>query len=692
MYGAVDFFDIPFLNAIEYFGGMIANAMKWATLYGQIFGLVGIVWTSFQVIVSKLAIKDFLWKSLANWVCFLLLMSSYGFIINFFSQIGNEVGIKAGGGTKIIEDNLSAMYDGIQADKQRALQKSQTTTAFNVVSEYIGYFENAGIDIYKSFNDGYEKGTDYNTILDNLTNEVNRQGADSYAWGGGNKKTALEFIKEAREEAKKNNQEASSLQTDWIIQAIDEVTTRVYPDGKEGEDITKSYLTLNLWLNDKQGNRLIYLSPASMFRLGLLCCNIKTWKLNNDYDVKQKEIGDGFTKIGENLLLLFQKLCDTALNAVGNLVLIVATVFCMIQYIMTILEYTIISGLGAIFIPLVLFDGTKDIPKKLIPVFVNMMIKFIVMTSCLIFVYWLFINDTSRIMGEGLGGAWTSLATTILNCVLAYVLTSNAPKIAQTILTGQPQMSMGEFVAGAGALVGTAVGAGKVAKAGSSVARGAVNTGKNIAGTVSKIQGAKEAKDTLTNGKGEGGKLTAGQKFANTMSATGAVLGDSLKNSVKEKGSNWLHGGGKGGNGGGGSSENKYNQTGTNKDGSALSNNSNNNYKNAKMTDGNGQSRSMTTKEFNAEKKQQGANLMLDKMAQKEAKQNAKADSGKLPDSLTGNKRQTEANKPREKKPNSSSGGNQAPKLNQQKKNKPHTNNKGRKRNNRPRGKNKKKK
>lgn len=48
-------------------------------------------------------------------------------------------------------------------------------------------------------------------------------------------------------------------------------------------------------------------------------------------------------------------------------VLIACCIFALIQYVMTILEYTIVMGIGAFFIPFILFDGTKDLPKNSSP-------------------------------------------------------------------------------------------------------------------------------------------------------------------------------------------------------------------------------------------------------------------------------------------------------------------------------------
>ena len=67
------------------------------------------------------------------------------------------------------------------------------------------------------------------------------------------------------------------------------------------------------------------------------------------------------------------------------------------------------------------------------------------------------ISPTSGSMG------WPAFGECIFICLISFILTSNAPKIAMTLLTGQPQLSMGEFMQAAGTFAAGAVAAKGVA-------------------------------------------------------------------------------------------------------------------------------------------------------------------------------------------------------------------------------------
>lgn len=338
-------------------------------------------------------------------------------------------------------------------------------------------------------------------------------------------------------------------------------------------------------------------------------------------------------------------------------VLIACCIFALIQYVMTILEYTIVMGIGAFFIPFILFDGTKDLPKKLVPVFTGFFIKMIVMTICLFFVFYLFIQETVDIMAENGGMNWVTFATICFTSLIALVLTQNAPKIAMTLLTGQPQLSMGEFVQA----VGSAVVGGKLLAKGTAATAHATKEGaRNIAqgyvdtrGGLSKVRAAGKAASQST--KELGG--TDSQARSAAVKGMFATVGGDLKDKFKNAGNNFLHGGnggkrGMAGSGGGMSGNQAHQRSGQNTsreigkdDSRTLNQTSNPHFQNATKFDSATQSSvNMTRKEFYDEKRQQGANIgnstALKVMEKAEKKQQQQKKDSALPENLTGNERE----------------------------------------------------
>ncbi len=264
------------------------------------------------------------------------------------------------------------------------------------------------------------------------------------------------------------------------------------------------------------------------------------------------------------------------------------------------------------------------------------------------FVFYLFIQETVDIMTDNGGMNWVSFVTVVFTCVIGFVLTQNAPKIAQTLMTGQPQLSMGELVTAAGSLaMGTFKGvkaAGHITKEGSrKVAQGAVNAH----GTAAKMNSARKAASSSAK---DLGASVAQQRMAGAKGMFAAASTD-LKDKVRSAGNNFLHGGGKAGPGGGAQAHQRSGQNTSRElgpeDSGTLNNTSNPTFQGATKCDTATQNNvNMTRKEFYDEKRDQGKNIgntvALNMMTAAEKKEQAMKKDTSLGDKLTDGVRASE--------------------------------------------------
>lgn len=648
-----DWIDIPVVETMEYFGSVLATANKWAGKYAALIGLIGLLWSAFKLVNSRMTVKDLWWDTLFKWVGFILLMSLYPAITAGFSKIANEIGIKAGNGQSSIVENLKTLRNTLSEDIN-----TQKAWANELSVELKTQFSDLDISNVKFTNEDI-----YSDYLDKLDEEIGMTKWSSKK----NKKEAKKIVDEYRKKSK-----STKMISGATLHAIKKVLIEEELDGSEGENLTNSYTKLNIWLKDANNNDSYYLSPSAILRIGLLNAQVMWEKENTRFYVRSEDIDNDpelnwFEKQMSQLALSFGHIWEMILCLFCCLTIIISSIFCIIQYTMTILEYTIVVGIGALFIPLALFDGTKDIPKKLIPVFTSFMVKMIVITICMMFVFYLQIENTIDCIADNGGMNLVTLATVFFNSIIAFMLTQNSPKIAQTILTGQPQLSMGEFVAGAGTAGAVA---GGMAKAGSAVTKAGANTAINTAGNIHRgVQEAKSAASSASSGakdlakqsgfsdsqsKSIGAKagFSAGVKgLAHGMIAKPAgEMASRIKNKAGGAISNYLHsksnivppavkktlgmGGSSGGEGGGNGNKNPY------------ENKSDGTYKGS-FKDENGTKTNLTAKEFMDEKGKQGreegakigSNTAINAVMKAEAKR--EKENKKLGDNLSGNKRQS---------------------------------------------------
>ena len=179
----------------------------------------------------------------------------------------------------------------------------------------------------------------------------------------------------------------------------------------------------------------------------------------------------------------FKALLRYALVFICSIFAIIVTCICLIQYSMHMVEYTIVTGFSVLLVPLLLFDGLKDYAMKIVAMLFHETVKLAMVVMMMYYNIALYGNMAQTIMGNKGATSFglVEFAYIVFSSIMGLALISNAPKLASTVVTGQPQMSMGEFVAAAGSIAGGAMVGVTAAKAGTSVATGvprSINTSR----------------------------------------------------------------------------------------------------------------------------------------------------------------------------------------------------------------------
>jgi len=111
-----DWVDLPIINAIDYFQGILFYFINFARKYGSFFGLIGLIWTSIRLINSRIEMRSAWWDTLSKWFIFLLLINFYYAGTNLISKVTNEVGLNAGNGKSTIINNFTSLKTRIEAE------------------------------------------------------------------------------------------------------------------------------------------------------------------------------------------------------------------------------------------------------------------------------------------------------------------------------------------------------------------------------------------------------------------------------------------------------------------------------------------------------------------------------------------------------------------------------------------------
>lgn len=434
-----DWIDLPIISAIDYFQGILRYFLNLACTYGSFFGLIGLVWTGIRLVNSRIDLRSAWWDSLSKWFIFLLLINFYAAGTSLISSVSNSVGLSAGNGKSTIIKNFTSLKTRIEAEIK--VYDKWITGLTDLVNAELGieleYLDPSAYEL----DDMSEDAVMY---FMNMQNQI-----DNYKFSS--KQQRKDFQKKLDAYFDAMPDKDNSIWGSQTLEALNSILIVTSADGSSKQNLTGAYVTdkpeLNIWLKDSEGKATNYLSSSAIFRIGVLTSQIIWEKAFMDVSEKVNSDGEIEYKVKKNNKFSPKKIGTYIMAGICCICIIFSVAFALIQYVMCILEFTIVQGIGAAFIPFYLFDGTKDIPKKLLPVFTGFAIKILVMVICLIFVINMYLNFAAEQISPTSGSmGFPAFAECIFICLLSFVLTSNAPKIAMTLLTGQPQLSMGELV------------------------------------------------------------------------------------------------------------------------------------------------------------------------------------------------------------------------------------------------------
>ncbi|MCD1653524.1 type IV secretion system protein [Treponema zuelzerae] len=219
----------------------------------------------------------------------------------------------------------------------------------------------------------------------------------------------------------------------------------------------------------------------------------------------------------ENVAIVFYLPKDPAgfvLLTLSAFAVLLGGIFCSIQYFIGAIEFTLITSVGCIMLPFMLWDGTKFLTEKLVGAIVGQALKLLFVTLT----FMLAINGFLALMVRPFDNFIDQTIYTLFTIFLHWLLCQNGPALATALLTGTPQLSMAEGLRTAASMAGAAA-------AGGAAVKGAASAGVKTAvqGKAAVDQAVGAGKAAAADGKGKLGSIAAGARS----------MGDSAKESVK---------------------------------------------------------------------------------------------------------------------------------------------------------------
>ena len=545
-----EWIDTSVLYMIDSFAGNTSYYILVALKLARLMMILMLLWNFIQMVIGTMEGRKVFIGSVTKWLFFLFALHVYPAFSYGLRQLAIEIGTGASGASISGLTNALGKY----MEELEALAQAAVNEDYTALEEELKGAQSM-FDLYKAEYDAaktaYDAAVDGGIPTYRLTAQIN-----------GLKDLELK-MKNSSKNVELRNAQLSAISENPMgetrtLQALRRVLIR------NGNSITSKY-KLNIGLMTADGRDTGLISPNAMFRVGVLAGQImweKEWEVIDNEIEENKNERSRFSPLKNSKLFNFpvSRIFDLALALVAIVALIIVLAACLIQYIMALIEYTITSSFAIVLIPCMLFDPFKDMAQKILPTLFAQAVKLVFITMAMFFACWSFLQLARNISESASGFDFNLFAYVIFTGLLAAVFCVFAPKWAQTLLTGQPQMSMGEFVAvgaaaAAGAMKGASVVGGAASAAKSGVQKGASGA-VNAAGSIAAMGGAGSAAKQAAAAEGKG---AMGQRLA---AAKGALSEGASRftGSLKESANNFVRGGGKGGAGGKGGSNKEINK------------------------------------------------------------------------------------------------------------------------------------
>ena len=505
------------MDAITYFVSMGNYVIKIALDLGRLLAFVGFIWTCLQVVMGQKKMADMLVGTAMKWMMFFFVFSMYPGFCAGLRKLSTSIGNQASGTSiSFINREITDFFTTIEQ-----------IIAANDVNDAMA---KAQMDVEEEFR---KRRAEVDYVYDNQETGVRVKDDELMALTQAEGKSITNAQKKAKKKAGKALEKAQNEFKKKIAAFKDVLVI------DETNQLEKYKMDLSL--KTASGKDTGFISPTSVFKITVFLSEIMFENIQTEY----AEDGTIQKKSGLGLLKLTMKdiqsyiLCG--LTALG---MILTSIFVLIQYVMAIIEYAVISSFAVLLVPCMLFDGLKDLYNKILPSLMAQAIKLMMIIICLYWCILSFVQIGKNIVTNDAAFDLKLFAFVAFNLVLILAICSNAPKLASTLLTGQPQMSMGEFVGAAGSLLGGAAAAAKLGggaiKGAAGAVSGATQKGANAIGNAAQTLGAAKqgAKQSFQKAKeeGKGGiKSTlhgAAGAIGGTIKETGRQIGNGIKEGV----------------------------------------------------------------------------------------------------------------------------------------------------------------
>jgi len=448
--GAMKGFDEGYAAIASQALNMLGHFMKYAQLLVCFCAFMCIIFNAVKLWSGTIELKKVFVDSIYKSVIVMVLMLVYPQVIVKTVNLGTELGVEASGG-----------YDSV--NQSFAKLATKVKNIWDIGTD----------DMIKVLQNGGERDSKGNVIVsDNLLKQFTKLGltedeakqwlatkgvstgetsASTFLfWRNSQAKTekaAKDIFKSDKQRLKFMKQSLS------IIDSLAKVLTGTSEGELSGADISRIDI---MTMGDKALEKVFLnpyientrrLSVSTMLKTAVVIQEIASSGALSSVDTESDEnsgtsLADA-AQSGNPRILVF--LVGALLKfLLYRILLVIAVMIVMIEYILCLIEFLIVAAVSAILIPLYFIDATKSFAANILKTIFSFFVKIMVTTMMVFFVIGLYINMGVRMPSLDLSST-VAILYYAFTCLLGVLLVKKSGSIASAVISGNPSLGIGDI-------------------------------------------------------------------------------------------------------------------------------------------------------------------------------------------------------------------------------------------------------
>lgn len=427
---------------------MLAHFIQYARLLVMVCALLALIFYCFKLWFSTIELKKFYAESILKIMVVTVMMTVYPTVVVKVFNVATELGVEASGG----EDTLKVAYGSVAQncynvwDKcadQIFMQLQQGTATQGgriVVSKTV-------LEDFNFLGLSDDQATawlnNHGITVDDKKNMSKSERKNSKNYGN-----SVELTKE---------EQKLMAQSVEILTHMGELLTGVSADDIENpekgtdfvtEVLTKGRSALDNVYYDPYIKNTKQLSTSSMLKTAIFISeclsagalsplNVSKSEDNSDKQSVVDLVKDKKPRLVLKIVLIVCRVF------IYKLLLVIAVLYGMIEYILALVEYLIVAAISALLIPLFFIDSTKQYAMNILKTILSFGIKIMVTTMMIFFAIGMWIKMGMRCINLDLNSTIT-LVYYVFNVMLGIIMIKASGKIAGAVLTGNPSLGIGD--------------------------------------------------------------------------------------------------------------------------------------------------------------------------------------------------------------------------------------------------------